>query len=40
MKNKKLIYILIPLILIIVLATFIFYKKSLTTPNLNVETEK
>ena len=40
MKNKKLVYILIPLILIIVLATFIFYKKSLTTPNLNVETEK
>ncbi len=40
MKNKKLIYILIPLILIIVLATFIFYKRSLNTPNLNAETEK
>lgn len=40
MKNKKYLYIIIPIILIAALITFIFYKKSLKTPNLNGNQEK
>lgn len=40
MKNKKIIYIVIPLILLIALIAFIFYKRNLSNSNINISEEK